>query len=260
MSSDLHTRLNNQPDGQDLPMAQLQEENQSSLNSNEGAAPSLYQAIASHRLNGNNWRYAAAIKELHRWKGILCAEFHLDLPEVAFCIGYTRIRCHGYYRPGHNWYGFQREILLKDQHVLKSIEEDDFRNVIVTEGHELLHAWQDKHGRPGVGNYHNAQFRQKASGCGLIVDSRGHTKLETNGRLVRLFEQYGIAKIPMPEGMRTMTAPTKLHKWVCSCHPQYGVRVAIENFSATCHRCGEKFLRVDCQQVGGDALSANRER
>jgi hypothetical protein len=172
------------------------------------------------------------------------------LPPVAFCIGYTRLRCHGYYCPGHNWYGFQREILLNERHLLHSIERDEFPEVIVITGHELLHAWQDKHGTPGSGNYHNAQFRAKAVACGLTVDSRGYTKLDPDGPLARLFTTHGVAKIALPEGVRIMPAPSKLHKWVCGCHPPYGVRVAIEDFRASCHHCGQKFEREYCHQLG----------
>src|SRR5262249_459491 len=156
-------------------------------------AASVYRSLTSHQLTENGWRYAAVIQELHRWKGIIEAEFTLGLPDVAFCIGFTRLRCHGYFRPGHNWYGFKPEILLKECSVMERIENNEFWKVIGTELHELLHAWQDKHGTPGRNNYHNAEFRDKARELGLIVDARGYTEFDPDGPFCRLIRKYGVA-------------------------------------------------------------------
>jgi hypothetical protein len=212
---------------------------------------SLYQVLEQHQLATSRWGYCPVARELHRWKEIFPAELPLLVPEVAFCIGYTRARCHGYFRPGPNWYGFEREILLKECFVVESIERREFWRVLRTELHELTHAWQDEHGAPGRGNYHNAEFRTKARECGLIVDSRGYTEHDPEGPFWRLIQKHGVPDLELPEGVRFQPAATKLHKWVCGCEPQYGVRVAIEDFEAGCFRCGERFVRVGCQPMGG---------
>jgi hypothetical protein len=236
-------------------LAARQNKQDSSLNCKKAPAShngnSVYGALADHQLAENSWRYGPVIQELHRWRVLFEDEFRLGLPEVAFCVGFTRLRCHGYFRPGHNWYGFTREILLNERHVLQCIEENEFWQVIGTELHELLHAWQDEHGTAGRNNYHNAQFRDKARRLGLVVDSRGCTDFDPEGPFCQLIQKYGVADLAMPEGVRPYVAGSKLHKWVCGCHPQYGVRVAIEDFDAWCGRCGEKFFRPDCEQLGG---------
>jgi hypothetical protein len=205
-----------------------------------------HNAIARYQNQDTGWRYHKAICEVLRWKGILDREFVLDLPEVAFCIGFTRRNCHGYYRASHNWYGFKREILLKEDSLLERVAEDRFWDVIGTVLHELLHAWQDLHGAPAKGNYHNAEFRTKALECGLIVDERGYHEYLAAGRFLQLVEEYGVAKIVVEGAERFQPQATKLKKWVCGCQPQYGVRVAIEDYLALCLRCDQKFRRAEC--------------
>lgn len=233
----------------------IEEGTVASLNCNPSSKSSedasVYRTLADHQSAQANWRYNGVIRELHRWHDIFESEFRLGLPEVAFCVGYTRLRCHGYFRPGHNWYGFTREILLNERHVLASIQGGEFWQVLGTQLHELLHAWQDKHGVPGRNNYHNAEFRQKAKQLGLIVDHRGYTEFEPDGPFFRLIEKHGVADVALPEGVRPHVTQAKLRKWVCGCQPQYGVRVAIEHFDARCERCGAKFFRPECEQLGG---------
>jgi hypothetical protein len=126
------------------------------------------------------------------------------------------------------------------------VAEERFWEVIGTELHELLHAWQDIHGVPGAGNYHNAEFRAKALECGLVVDARGYTDYSDGGRFFQLLEEHGVAEIVVAGAERFRPVATKLKKWVCGCHPQYGVRVAIERFDAECLRCHERFVRTGC--------------
>src|SRR5947207_7154279 len=61
----------------------------------DASGTSVYRALAEHQLTDKEWRYGLVIQELHRWRAIFQQEFRLDLPEVAFCIGYTRLRCFG---------------------------------------------------------------------------------------------------------------------------------------------------------------------
>ena len=224
----------------------------SSLNCNTDQKPDTpHDAIARYQKMEAGWRYHPAIQEVLRWKEIFDREFKLDLPDVAFCIGYTRRNCHGYFRPGHNWYGFKREILLNEDSLLELVAEKQFWQVIGTTLHELLHAWQDLHGVPGRGNYHNAEIRAKALGCGEIIDERGYTTYVEGGRFFQLLEKYGVAEIVINGAERFKPQATKLKKWVCGCQPQYGTWVAIKDFDVCCNRCGEDFVRAACHQVGG---------
>jgi len=228
----------------------------SSLNSNQpghdqNGRPSVHQAIANHQLTEIDWRWNPAIREFHRWKGIFTQELPLPVPEVAFCIGYTRLRCYGYFRPGPNWFGFPREILLRESFVVECLQKRIFWRVLGTQLHELVHAWRSKYGQPGKGNYHNAEFREKAREFGLIVDARGCTDFDPSGPFHQLIAKHGVADLKVPDGLWLQPAGSKLHKWVCGCQPQYGVRVAIEHFDASCNRCGERFIRESCKTVGG---------
>jgi hypothetical protein len=223
------------------------EREESSLNykaAQEAVTP--HDAIAHHQNTDAGWRYHPVIREVLRWKGIFNHEFKLDLPDVAFCIGFTRRNCHGYFRPGHNWYGFKREILLKEDSLLERVAEGRFWEVLGTTLHELLHAWQDLHGVPGRNNYHNAEIRGKALECGEIIDERGYTTYVDGGRFFQLLQKYGVAEIVIDGAERFQPQATKLKKWVCGCQPQYGVRVAIEGFTAVCLRCHQEFSRAEC--------------
>jgi hypothetical protein len=218
----------------------------SSLNQN-GDSPGpdgvdVYQALTEHQLRESAWRYAAVIQEIHRYRDIFNREFDLDLPSVMFCVGYTRRNCYGYFRPGHNWFGVRHEILLKEAHVLEHIAQGQFWRVLGTVAHELFHAWQQKHGTPGEGNYHNAQLRHRAAVAGLLMDHRGFTTYEPGSPFFQVLDRYGVAAIALPEGVNPQPAATKHKKWVCGCQPTYGVRVAIAEFEAECLRCHQKFV------------------
>ncbi len=219
----------------------------SSINrKNAATGDSPHAAITRNQLENQDWRYSKAIRELHRWHDIFRQAFQLGLPEVAIAIGHTRRNCHGYFRPGHNGFGFKREILINEGPMLARIEEGCFWQVIGTMLHELLHAWQDVNGRSGLNNYHNREFREKAASCGLIIDSRGWTQYAKDGRFLELLKIHGVANVANAESVivEPAPAPTKLKKWVCGCVPQYAVRVAIADFEAACLRCRRQFIRA----------------
>jgi hypothetical protein len=108
--------------------------------------------------------------------------------------------------------------------------------------HELLHAWQQAHGKPGKRNYHNKQFRDKAREFGLIVQSNGVTEYARDSRLEDLLRKYGIHVPDLPEPVLPLKGESKLKLWFCGCTK---VRVAVPHFRAQCLICGNLFVRVD---------------
>lgn len=62
--------------------------------------------------------------------------------------------------------------------------------------HELVHLWQQYHGKPSRGNYHNAEFRAKALACGLIVSPRGCTSGHTQV-FTAVLAKHGIRLDPL---------------------------------------------------------------
>jgi hypothetical protein len=179
------------------------------------------------------------LKELQRWKEIFTFEFKLTIPPVAFCIKSTRANCLGYFRPGHNEFGLTREIAINRRYLLNR----EPWGVLGTLLHELLHAWQDKYGKPGKRNYHNAELRDKALQYGLLIDPKGVTNYEPDSLFMDLLKKYGVqvpAALPLVITSRG-GGNSKLKKWTCACGTN--VRVAVAHFRALCLNCKQEFVQ-----------------
>lgn len=116
-------------------------------------------------------------------------------------------------------------------------------DLLATLLHELLHEWQELHGKPSSSKYHNVEFRQKAESFGLVIDKWGHNVAVVPGPFTELLARYGVdptsvLKIP-PEPARTPEA-SKMKKCSCRCT---NVRCAVE-LHATCLSCGAAFERT----------------
>lgn len=199
-------------------------------------SPSIYPALAEHQ-QVEAWRHQSDLIELHRWAHIFNLELDLAVPEYSLAI--DRLRCTrlGQFRYGHNGFGLKGEIIINGSH-LKS----EFWKVLGTLLHELLHGWQQAFGKPGRGNYHNKEFRDKAASYGLVVDSRGVTQYRPQSLFFELLERHGIRppELPQPTGTitRRVAGQSKLRKWSCGCT---NVRVGVRTFSARCLLCNGLF-------------------
>jgi hypothetical protein len=198
----------------------------------------VYQALAEHqRQETAGWDMEGLMRELHCWREIFTVEFKLQIPPVAFCIKHTRSNCYGYFRPGHNEFGLTREIAINKDYLAW---REDWQ-VLGTLLHELLHAWQDACGNPGMRNYHNAEFRDKALCYGLIVSSRGVTDYAPQSPFMDLLRKYGVNVPELPVPRPRVPGNSKLRKWSCGCT---NVRVAVAGFRALCLNCGNVFRQV----------------
>lgn len=133
---------------------------------------------------------------------------------------------------------------LKDEITMNARRlQRPFSRILATLLHELLHEWQEKHGRPGKRNYHNKESRAKARCLGLIVNTRGHTNI-VPGPFTDILHRHGVDCDPQlltPAPPSAVAGPgSKLKKWSCGCT---NVRAAVE-LEAVCARCGEWFVRV----------------
>jgi hypothetical protein len=200
--------------------------------------PGIYDALAEHQ-RIEDWGLREQLTELHRWQEIMRRDFKLEIPEVALTV--ERLRCTrlGHFQPGHNGFGLRGEIAINRSY----IGSYEYWRTLGTLLHELIHAWQQAHGRPGRGNYHNRQFREKALGYGLVVDPRGYTEYLPDSSFFRLLETYGISVPRLPEPVQAqqlVQGSSKLKKWSCGCT---NVRVAVADFHARCMKpeCGNEF-------------------
>ncbi len=197
-------------------------------------SPHIYQALAEHQ-QSEAWHHRTLLIELHRWADIFNREFALGVPE--FTLGIDRLRCTrlGQFRDGHNGFGLKGEIIINHSHL-----EGEFWEVLGTLFHELLHGWQQAHGKPGRGNYHNKEFRDKAASYGLLIDHRGVTRYEPESRFFELLERHGIRtpELSQPTVTARVAGRSKLRKWSCGCT---NVRVGVRTFSARCLLCNQVF-------------------
>ena len=136
---------------------------------------------------------------------------------------------------GHNGFGLKGEIIINRSHL-----KGEFWEVLGTLLHELLHGWQQAHGKPGRGNYHNKEFRDKAASYGLLIDHRGVTQYVPESRFFELLKRHGIRppELSQPTVTGRVAGRSKLRKWSCGCT---NVRVGVRTFSARCLLCNRVF-------------------
>jgi hypothetical protein len=176
---------------------------------------------------------------------LLAAEMiqkHLGLPSPEFTLSVDKNNKKqlAHYKIGRDGLGLKERISLNVLHLASPKA-----SVISTVLHEMLHGVQYSSGKPGKGNYHNAEFIRWCETLGVPTNDRGHDLgIAPDG----LFAQYAkrhnlegrfeLAKknAPKPKG-------SNLRKWTCSCG--VNVRVAIEDFQATCNKCDTEFVRQD---------------
>jgi len=102
------------------------------------------------------------------------------------------------------------------------------------------------------GRYHNRKFKEQAEAVGLLVDkdmrlgwsltSLGPDLAEYVSGLNIKDEVFAVFRVDNPERPKQ---PTKMKLWTCGCTR---VRCAVE-LKATCHACGENFIRPEAVDV-----------
>jgi len=202
----------------------------------------VYDGIARHQRT-ENWfgRDLAAV--MQTWAERFNLEFKLQVPQISLRI--DRLRCTrlGHFRPGHNGFGLKGEVALNSLYLTPTAEAVFGKmESLGTLLHELLHAWQQAHGKPGARNYPNIQFRTKALSLGLIVDDRGHTTYALESPFKVLLRQYGV-DVPLLDyqpGIARRPGNSKLKKWSCGCT---NARCAVPELAAQCLKCGCEFQR-----------------
>lgn len=93
--------------------------------------------------------------------------------------------------------------------------------------------------------YHNVHFAERCRSVGLVPQRgyRGWHNTEISPDLLERIEALKLEEeaFTLFHGKLTVTkAPTKLLKWCCGCT---NVRVAVQDFSATCNKCNGIFIK-----------------
>jgi len=205
-------------------------------------------ALREHQCKVTDWEFGKAAKGLHLWAERMVSEFALDVGVPSLLIERLRRLRLGHFRYKRNGFGLWEEIAIDTEH----LRRDKAHEILGTLLHELLHAWQQGHGRPSKGNYHNGEFCAKALSFGLVVDRRGHTRyLGGDTPFFSLLRKHGI-QVPEdpdaeeqeePEASVTFDVPApavKLRLYECPCGVK--ARVGRSRFNAQCLDCGGRFV------------------
>jgi hypothetical protein len=147
-----------------------------SIGSPHDTASNVYAVLANHQSSDHSWALHQLLKWLQVWKDRFISEFKLEIKDISFCVDWLHWQRYGHFRPGHNGFGLLGEVAINRRYLFHR----EPWQLLGTLLHELLHAWQDVHGKPGKGNYHNRQFRTKAAVYGLIIDEAGRTEYESD--------------------------------------------------------------------------------
>ncbi len=197
----------------------------------------IYSVLAEHQRTEQEWELRELLTWLQTWAERFNSAFTLEVPEVSLCVDWLPRRRLGHFRHGHNGFGLQAEITLNRRH----LDRREPWELLGTLLHELLHAWQERHGRPGKNNYHNKQFREQARTLGLVIDTRGHTQYEPDSPFFKLLAEHGVETPAIPPMEYVVRGSSKLKKWRCQCQPPINVRVAVAHFHARCLWCQQLF-------------------
>jgi hypothetical protein len=186
---------------------------------------------------------------LHQWAEIFSSHFKLEIPAVPLRIAQLRWNCLGHFNPGFNDFGLLNELALDVSHLLQRLRTGSWWEVLATLLHEQLHFWQQLHGqpaKPGPGNYHNVQYRNKARGLGLMVSDRGVNEgYDPDGTFLCLLRDRGVdvPSVPLAPPAKRAGRST-LAKWICHCSPPVSLRVGRSEIRVKCLECDQLFVKA----------------
>jgi hypothetical protein len=162
--------------------------------------------------HGVDWEFASDSTALHRWAERMKFAFKLQVSRPALMFDRLRRGSRGRFRPDRNGFGLREEFGL-NKDFLEQAPKWAVLGILLW---LLLHAWQERHGKPGKGRYHNVQFRRKALSLGLLVDAQGRTRyLPGDTPFLRLLRKYGV-QVP-EEPILDEEGAFSLSSLLCAC-------------------------------------------
>jgi len=193
-----------------------------------------------HQETVKDWRFAEPARTMYEWYDLLNEGFFdskVPTPLISFKQDH-RNTC-GYYVPGRNEIGARENINLPPEHLHRPLPE-----LLLTLTHEMVHAWDEKWGRPGKGNYHSKSCRAKMDEIGIPCDSRGRS-LGMHDPFFSFLKKHGVranTKLEMPPLIikRGSRSGTRLKRWKCDCTTLW----ALHEVAVRCIKCRKRFFRA----------------
>lgn len=117
---------------------------------------------------------------------------------------------------------------------------EGIEQVVQTLLHEMVHLWQQEHGKPGRNNHHNKEWHREAQRVGLVTEGKkGYTTAGEGFKTALADLKPSDEAIPHRDPPKRAKGKMKL--WMCACPTPFKIRVAREGFAATCDLCGSPF-------------------
>lgn len=95
-----------------------------------------------------------------------------ELPQVLVTLQ-RKANSRGYFHPenfqGRSEQGIAHELAMNPDAFVGRTDEE----IISTLAHEMAHVWQQEHGKPASGGYHNKEWAQKMVAIGLMPSDTG---------------------------------------------------------------------------------------
>jgi len=201
------------------------------------------------------------------------ALFGGSLPQVLITLQ-RHGRARGYFSPKR----FQRRDEVRENVHEVALNPDSFtgrtdEEILSTLTHEMAHVWQQEHGHPGRGRYHNRQWAAKMHSIGLMPsttgkpggavtgDSVSHYIIEDGpflaacGRFLHSYRLVWESAMGRSNGsaLRTVNTQTRA-KFTC---PNCGLNVwAKPDALVDCHACSQEAREPVLMRGNGDTQSA----
>lgn len=167
--------------------------------------------------------------------------FDSKLPIAVLSFEKRRVNNLGHYVTERNAIGVQDNINLNSVHLYREKWQ-----ILTTLLHEMTHQYQRRLGsfsdkeKVKSNNYHNKEFLEMTKSFGLIYNKKGQRIEPPTERFVSFLKKFG-EEITEEKNYIKPIGKSKLKKYSCQCEPAINIRVAKEEFSATCNLCKEEF-------------------
>ncbi len=193
-----------------------------------------------------DWEFTSFLSMIRPWARTFNDEFSLDVPLPAVGVKKLRkTRIAQYLCKGRDHHGIRFCIDFNSMF----IGRDEWRS-IGTMLHEMLHLWEETHGKPPAANRHSKAFRDKAKEYGLLVDSRGVTKF-AEGLFTELLSRelvdFDLTKeSEMDDAIDKSKQRKARRKWMCACPDSVTIPTKIGRvLNITCGTCNNAFFFED---------------
>lgn len=124
---------------------------------------------------------------LSKWAADLISRFSLDIEPPVVRLEPLPKRLDGLYRTETCHPTTKHKVIINSRRLNRPSWV-----ILQVLFHQLLHQWQEQHGRPGRQNYHNREFRDKAASFGLQISPGGATFADPHGAFYAMLMERAV--------------------------------------------------------------------